>query len=286
MQALLFPGQGSQKVGMGGELFDTYAHITKEASEVLGYDIKALCLENKHNLLDNTQYSQPAIYTVNALHLEAFKQNNDINAIEFVAGHSLGEYNALLAADVFDFKTGLQLVKKRGELMAQAKDGGMAAVIGLSEEEIKIALESEALFNIDFANYNTHEQIVISGSKQEVEASKEVLENAGAKMVILLQVSGAFHSRFMNEAQLDFSDFCQAFKLNNPKIKVVANVTAAPYGSEIHETLGLQINNSVKWHNSVLHMLSAGSTEFIEIGDSKILTGMVNKIKKAQKVSA
>ena len=164
MLAYLFPGQGSQKKGMGLSLFEHYPELVKEADAILGYSIEDLCLNDPDDLLKQTQYTQPALYVVNALsYLERIKE--DGKEPDYVAGHSLGEYDALFAAGVFDFATGLKLAKRRGELMAEARNGGMAAVIGMKENEIRKVIEENELQQIDIANLNSPNQIVISGPK-------------------------------------------------------------------------------------------------------------------------
>lgn len=165
MKVYVFPGQGSQSKGMGQGLFDKYPELTSKADKILGYSIKKLCLEDPDENLRYTQYTQPAIYTVNALmYLNKIAKTGEKPS--FVVGHSLGEYNALYAAGVIDFETGLKIVKKRGELMSRAKGGGMAAVIGLREEEVRDVLKENGIESIDIANINSCSQIVISGPKE------------------------------------------------------------------------------------------------------------------------
>ncbi|MGB8195259.1 MAG: ACP S-malonyltransferase, partial [Chitinophagaceae bacterium] len=164
MKAIMFPGQGSQYKGMGKDLFKVYVKETRRASEMLGYDIEELCVNDPKRQLGQTQYTQPALYVVNAL---AYFQHQKNDASYFV-GHSLGEYNALLAAGAFDFETGLQLVKKRGELMAAASGGGMAAVLGLSAAQLRKKLDEEGHTGIDIANYNTPTQSVVAGTQETI----------------------------------------------------------------------------------------------------------------------
>src|SRR5436305_5494221 len=167
MTVFLFPGQGSQRIGMGNTLFDEFKAITARADEILGYSIKELCLQDPHQQLGQTQFTQPALYVVNALsYLKKMKEAGQAPA--YVSGHSLGEYNALFAAGAFDFETGLQLVKKRGELMSQATGGGMAAVIGFTLEQVDQILKEYGLTSIDIANYNTPTQIVLAGLKADI----------------------------------------------------------------------------------------------------------------------
>lgn len=284
MSTYVFPGQGSQSLGMGGDLFDRFSDLTARASSILGYSIKELCLNDPYEQLTLTQYSQPAIFTVNAF--SYFNKRNESGAKPlFVAGHSLGEYNALLAADVFDFETGLKLVKKRGELMSKAEDGAMTAVIGLSEDMIKQNLIKNFLNEVSIANYNTNTQIVISGKKQEIEAAQTILEKAGASLIIPLKVSGAFHSPLMKAAQIAFENFLQETSLSIPTIPVIANISARPYPQctqHISNYLSQQIIQPVFWTQTIHYLLEQGETEFEEIGPGNILTGLIRRIRSGQ----
>ena len=162
MKTYMFPGQGSQARGMGGSLFDEFPELTDKADKILGYSIKELCLEDPRKELKNTQFTQPALYVVNAL--SYYKRIQETGETpDYVAGHSLGEFNALLAAECFDFETGLKLVKKRGELMSQATDGAMAAILNANREQVETLLKENGFKNVDIANYNAPLQIVISG---------------------------------------------------------------------------------------------------------------------------
>src|SRR5437762_401122 len=175
MTVFLFPGQGSQRKGMGNTLFDEFKEAIASADEILGYSIKELCLHDPHQQLGKTQFTQPALYVVNALsYLKKMKETGQ--APDYVAGHSLGEYSALFAAGAFDFETGLRLVKKRGELMSQAIGGGMAAVIGFTLEQVDQVLKECGLTGIDIANYNTPTQIVIAGLKADIVSAKPFFE--------------------------------------------------------------------------------------------------------------
>jgi trans-AT polyketide synthase/acyltransferase/oxidoreductase domain-containing protein len=281
MITYVFPGQGSQSKGMGGTLFDEFKELTAEADEILGYSIKELCTEDAKLKLSQTQYTQPALYIVNALsYLRKVKETG--RKPDYVAGHSLGEYNALLAAGAFDFATGLKLVQKRGELMSRAIGGGMGAVIGLNEEQIADALKQNSMLTIDIANYNSPTQIVISGLKKDIDDAKPIFEGMKeVQMFLPLKTSGAFHSRYMEEARREFEVFLQAFMFSNLHIPVISNVHARPYKqSAIKQNLIEQISQPVKWTESIRYLMGLGEMEFEELGSGKVLTGLIRRIKK------
>lgn len=282
MIAYLFPGQGSQSRGMGNSLFEQFPNYTEEADAVLGYSIKALCIEDQQNQLQKTQYTQPALYVVNALtYLKILTDTQQ--KPDYVAGHSLGEYSALFAAGVFDFATGLKLVKKRGELMSQAQNGAMAAVIGLQWQELTQILEEQNLSTITIANYNTYQQLVISGPQADIERARTFLLSRTGVHFILLPVSGAFHSPYMLEAQHTFSAFLNDFKLATPCIPVIANVNAGLYHPAITKTnLINQITHPVRWTNTIEYLQTKHDMNFQEIGPGKVLSGLVNRIKNKQ----
>lgn len=282
MTAYIFPGQGSQAPGMGKELFSKFQPLVAEADAILGYSIETLCLSDPNQQLNQTQFTQPALYVVNALTYLDKVQTAQTKPAYF-AGHSLGEYNALFAANVFDFATGLKLVKKRGELMSQAASGGMAAVIGLNAETIQNVLATHHLTRVTIANYNSYMQLVISGQQNEVVLAQSLFEQAGAKMVIPLKVSGAFHSPLMQASQNEFKEFIKSFQFNAPSVPVISNVTAKPYKvNEIHTNLAQQISNPVRWTESIDYLLAQGMTEFEEVGPGSVLTGLVRRIKNKQ----
>jgi malonyl CoA-acyl carrier protein transacylase len=286
MIAFVFPGQGSQKKGMGQALFDEvreYAAVEKDLDAILGYSMRRLCLEDPDNRLTQTQFTQPSLYVVNALHY--YKAIREGAKPSFVAGHSLGEYNALLAAGVFDFLTGLRLVKKRGELMSQAKNGGMAAVIGMPADRIPSVLQENDLGTLDVANFNTPSQTVISGPVDDIKRGAAIFEGAGAQMYIALQVSAAFHSRYMVDASKAFADFIAPMAFSKPKIPVIANVNAQPYPAEnasdsVKSLLVNQIVSSVQWAQTVRYLLDQGVTQFSEMGPGNVLTRMVQQIQQ------
>lgn len=280
MKAYIFAGQGSQFVGMGAELFDRFEKYTLSASQILGYSIKELCLHDHKKELGLTRYTQPAIYVVNALSYYAKLEESGAEP-EYVLGHSLGEYNALLAAGCFDFESGLRHVIKRGELMSLASGGGMAAVLKASSDEIRAILAKNDLDSIDLANFNTPTQTVISGPAGDVDKAQEVLASSGI-YAVPLNTSGAFHSRYMAASKKDFAQYLNKFEFNPLKIPVVSNVTARPYeDSMVRECLCEQITSPVKWHESIQYLLSLGDIEFSELGGSTILTKMIDEIRRA-----
>ncbi|RDD79785.1 [acyl-carrier-protein] S-malonyltransferase [Dyella tabacisoli] len=282
MKAMIFPGQGSQFKGMGKDLFPLFPELVKSASDILGYSLQDLCLNDTQGHLSQTQYTQPALYVVNALH---YYRQRELHAAtetdappDFLAGHSLGEYNALLAAGVFSFETGLRLVKKRGELMGAASGGGMAAVLGMSAKEVRALLDEHEFEQIDIANFNTPTQTVIAGEKGVLAAAVELFSRKNFRCVTL-NVSAAFHSRHMQSAQAEFAEFLQAFSFAAPKVTVIANVTARPYDpARIAQTLAGQIAAPVQWVDSIRYVMGKGDIEFQEIGAS-VLTKMVLEIR-------
>lgn len=276
----MFPGQGSQHKGMGEGLFEAFPDQTRAADEILGYSIAALCLDDPDGLLDRTQYTQPALYTVNALTYLQHREAGDPEP-EYVLGHSLGEYSALFAAGLFDFETGLKLVKRRGALMAEAEGGGMAAVIGLTPEAVARVIEAAGLDGIDVANLNAPSQTVVSGLRQEVLDAREAFEAAGAKMYLPLKVSGAFHSRYMTEFRERFADYLEGFELAAPRIPVISNAEARPYELErARELLCAQLTSPVRWTESIAYLLERGVDDFQEYGPGNVMAGLVRKIRK------
>jgi malonyl CoA-acyl carrier protein transacylase len=274
----VFPGQGSQSIGMGDALFDQYPDLVKQADEVLGCSIKNLCLDDPEKKLNQTDYTQPALYIVNALTYLSKTEKTDLRP-DFVAGHSLGEYNALFAAGVFDFITGLKLVQKRGQTMVKVTGGGMAAVIGMQPDKIKQVLKDASCDTIDIANYNSPKQTVISGRKEDIDAVKTVFEDAGVRMFVPLKVSGAFHSRYMQDAQNEFAGFLKHIEFKPVKIPVIANYTAAPYqNDETMNNMVRQISNPVRWVESIQYLKQQPEPEFEEIGPGKVLTKLIGQI--------
>lgn len=282
MTTYVFPGQGSQIQGMGSTLFSNFPGLVDKANQILGYSIQTLCLDNPEERLNQTQYTQPAIYVINALSYLK-KINEHTIKPTYLAGHSLGEYNALFAAEVFDFETGLQIVKERSTLMSQVNDGGMAAIIGLKDKEVEDILVTLQLSSLSIANYNSYTQTIISGPKEAINNSKSIFLNAGASSFILLNVSGPFHSPLMIKVEDTFNQFLRTFNFSSPKIPVIANVNAKPYKfAEIQSNMLNQIIKPVYWKQSIEYLLNHGEVEFEEIGPGKVLTRLIARIIKGQ----
>lgn len=285
MSVFLFPGQGSQKVGMGGDLFDEVLHsiaIESEIDSILGYSIRQLCLQDAEGRLKQTNYTQPALYVVNALHCQkAVAEGGKPTA---VAGHSLGEFNALLAAGCFDFLTGLRLVAKRGELMSKALNGGMLAVVGLSADRMAQVVSDAELYTLDAANFNAPTQTVLSGPIEDLKLAAPLLQAAGAAMCVQLPVSAAFHSRYMRDAARAFGDFLAGFEFQPPALTVLSNVTALPYrpdatSAEIREKLVQQMVKPVRWMEIIRYFAHQGEEDLREVGPGNVLTRLTQQIR-------
>jgi trans-AT polyketide synthase/acyltransferase/oxidoreductase domain-containing protein len=276
----VFPGQGSQFKGMGRDLFSGFPEVTAVADRVLGYSIADLCVNDPKNLLGQTEYTQPAMYVVNALTAMGEQKRQQAQPA-FAAGHSLGEYNALLAADVFDFETGLRLVRERAALMARVSSGGMAAVIGLKVSQIEETLERNRLHDLDIANLNCCDQIVLSGPRESIAGAKKTFESAGATMFLVLNVSAAFHSRYMKPISQQFGRVLESVELRAPKLPVISNAEAKPYTRETAKSLlANQISSPVRWTESVQYLLANGAENFRELGPGNVLTRLVQNIRR------
>ncbi|MGG1946941.1 ACP S-malonyltransferase [Trinickia sp. NRRL B-1857] len=278
MKVFVFPGQGSQLRGMGGTLFDDFPDLTRQASEILGYSIKELCLEDPRKELNQTQFTQPAIYVVNALSYFRRMQTGG-QAPAIFAGHSLGEFNALMAAGCFDFELGLRLVKVRGELMGRVSGSGMAAVMNIGQDRIAAIIGEEGAQGVDIAIHNSPTQSIIAGLREDLERLASPIERAGG-MFYPLNTSGAFHSRYMRPIAEDFRGHLMNAIFSPLKKSVIANVSARPYGDdEVVANLVNQLTRPVLWCESVQYLLAQGATDFEEIGDSDVLTKLIARIK-------
>lgn len=280
--AILFSGQGAQFKGMGKDLFPRFPEFTELASDTLGYSIERLCVSDPEGKLRYTEYTQPALYVVNALNFYYLRNEKpELRDIQFFLGHSLGEYNALLAAEVFDFEMGLRLVKKRGELMGNVCEGGMAAILGAKAETVRQVLLANKLDSIDLANFNTPTQVIIAGINVAMQEAEKVFAK-NELTYFPLNVSAPFHSRYMSDAQAKFASFAAQFAFTPPRVPVIANSTARPYeANAIAKTLSNQIVSCVLWASSIEYVMSQGGTEFVEVG-STILTKMVNEIRASK----
>jgi len=287
--AYLFAGQGAQYIGMGKDLYEAFPEskaIFDKAEAVLGFELKRRCFEGPEDLLKITNVSQPAIVTVSIAALAAFKAKFPEIKPEFLAGLSLGEYSALIAAESFSLEEGLRLIKKRGQIMEDASrryPGKMAAVIDLPVEKIKeICFHSGA----EVANLNCPGQTVITGKAEAVDIAIELCNKAGAKRVVALEVSGGFHSSLMFEASGELRAVLENMVISNPKVPVVSNYSAHPQyrASQIFENLIYQIRKSVLWEESIRFLLSEGVTTFFEFGPGKVLKGLMRRIDSSAQV--
>jgi len=282
----MFSGQGSQYVGMGKELYENYPEakeVLDKANEIMDFDLKEMIFNGPEKDLNNTKNTQPAIYTVSAM-VKAVLNEKGIKA-SAAAGHSLGEYSALYAAGVLSFADGLKLVRRRGELMDQADPEGkgtMAAVIGL-EDKIVEEVCSEVDGICEVANYNSPGQVVISGEVEAIEAAEKILDEKGAKRVIQLSVSGAFHSPLMDPAKEELKKEIDEVEFHDAELPLIANVTAdyVENSSEIKEALIDQLNNSVRWVETINRFKDDGYENFIEVGPGRVLKGLMRRIDRS-----
>ena len=286
--AYVFPGQGSQAVGMGLELLHSSREarqVFEEADQALQFPLSRLCFEGPEQELRETIHTQPAMLTVSVAYLKATLELNGSIKPDFVAGHSIGEYTALVAANVLSFADAVCLVRERGRLMQEAgksKPGSMAAIIGMDEASVEeICLESGA----QIANINCPGQIVVSGNSEAIACSMDLAQSRGAIGVVPLEVSGAFHTPLMQPAVEGMAQAISRVNFSPPQIPIVANSTAKPVTTidEVKEELLQQLCQSVKWQASVEYMAGVGVSIFIEVGPGIVLTKLIKRIaKKAQ----
>jgi len=283
--AYVFPGQGSQSTGMGLDLYDSYPSakaVFDEADASLGFPLSRICFEGPDEELTKTHNVQPAILAVSIACLKAIGEAAIVNfpSPTFVAGHSLGEYTALVAAGALGLADAVLLVRERGRLMYKAglkNPGSMLAVIGLDEETVKdISLHS----GTEISNINCPGQIVISGATQALAEADKLARARGARVLIPLKVSGAFHSALMEPVIAEFSKIVSNVRFQPPSIPVISNVTARPLtdADSIKEELVKQLRNCIQWQGSVEYMVHSGGTIFYEIGPGRVLSGLIRRI--------
>lgn len=273
MVALVFPGQGSQRKGMGADLFARFPDLTRQADTVLGHSVEELCRTSGDGRLDRTEYAQPALFVVSALSYLA--RDPGLPQPTLLAGHSLGEYGALFAAGCFDFATGVRLVRERGALMGRAQGGGMLAVLGVDGDEVQALLAGTGARQVDVANYNTPTQTVLSGPLDELRMVSAALGQRPGVRCVPVRVSAAFHSRHMRPAAQEFATFLTGFSFADPHRTVISSVTARPYGAgQVAELLSRQIESPVRWSETMAYLRERGTTELEEMGPGKVLTGL------------
>ena len=281
----LFPGQGAQTVGMGRDIYESSPRartIFDRANTIIGSDVTNLCFNGPEETLKQTVNAQVAIFTTSIALLEGIKERYPQLTPSINCGLSLGEYSALVSAGVLDFTTALRIVKRRGEIMehaAQANPGGMVSIIGLAEAVCReIARECD----VDVANYNSPRQSVLSGMMEQIEKAREVAMAKGAKKAVVLNVSGAFHSRLMEPAAGEMQQVLADIDFQVPQSGFIPNVTATSEdnGEKIKNNLVHQVSRSVQWTQTMQYSVSQGVKHFLEIGPGKVLKGLARRINK------
>tara|TARA_B100000674_G_scaffold498796_1_gene539505 strand:+ start:61 stop:990 length:930 start_codon:yes stop_codon:yes gene_type:complete len=294
MISVVFPGQGSQKVGMGYDFFNKYDYVKnifKKAEEILNYKISNLIFNGPQDKLNQTMYTQPSIYLIGHIIVEILrKETNFFNKkLNFFSGHSLGEYTALTSAKALTFEQGLIMLKNRGEAMQSAVPlgtGGMLAILGTDIEEIKNLIDNNSeKIRCHIANDNSIGQVIVSGKNNELEKFSQVLKEKKIKN-IKLPVSAPFHCELMKQATEKMEKIINSQSISEPNVKVISNVTSIEYQNEeeIKKLLIKQIESPVRWRESIQYMIDRGTNTFIEIGPGKVLSGLIKRINKDVKV--
>ena len=295
MFSVIFPGQGSQIIGMGKEFFEKYdvvKNLFKQADDVLGFNISKIILEGPKDKLDLTSNTQPAIFLISYSIFQVVKKefNLDLNKAKYFAGHSLGEYSALSCADYLDFSETLKLLRSRGDAMQNAVpngEGGMLAVLGSSINLIEnIIHENKNKFTTEIANDNSDGQIVLSGKKNDLDELTKILKSKSIKNIIL-PVSAPFHCKLMSKATDIMKNEIEKVNFKDGKNILISNVTAEEISNkdELKKLLIDQIESRVRWRESILNIINKGVNHFIEIGPGKVLSGLVKRINKEVKIN-
>lgn len=280
---LIFPGQGTQQIGMGQSLIEAYPFVKnlyQQASEILGYDLEQLCKEGPLEKLTESRYCQPSLFVHQFVSAKVLEYLGKCESIALAMGLSIGSLTALTYAGVFDFETGLRIVQKRGGFIQEACEqtqGGMASLLGVGEEAAKQLCQK---YEVELSNNNCPGQIVISGEKERIKAAAQNIPSATGGKAIVLNVAGAFHSSLMEPARVKFAQFLEKIPFKNPKITVVSNVTGQPVRDpeQIKVLLAEQITSPVLWWPCMETALSLGVKHFYECGSGRTLAGMAKRI--------